>query len=96
MINPKDVYLPRDITNNNVCALFLAGLLFFDCIHPWEQQHAKFSVITFIVIIGYFSSCIKARRKIFLNFSRIATSMTINITVFPRRVRFPFKCGKSR
>ena len=26
--NPKDVYLPRNITNDNVCALFSAGLYF--------------------------------------------------------------------
>ena len=35
---------------------------------PWEPQHDKFSVITFIVIIGCFSSCIKARHKIFLSY----------------------------
>ena len=28
-MNPKDVYLPRNITNNNVCGLFSTGRHFF-------------------------------------------------------------------
>ena len=35
---------------------------FFVCIHPWKLQHARFSVTTFIVIIGCFSFCIQTRR----------------------------------
>ena len=43
-------------------------VIFLLVVIPWEPQHAKFSVITSIVIIGCFSSCIKARYKIFLSY----------------------------
>ena len=33
-MNPKDVYLPRNLTNDNVCALFLAGLHFLFVVVP--------------------------------------------------------------
>ena len=79
MIKPNDVYLPSDTTNDNVCALFLAGLRFFACSHPWEPEHAKFSVITFIVIIGCFSSCIKARRKVFLSYFEQVNDFELSI-----------------
>ena len=47
-MNPKDVYLPRNITNDNVCALVLAGLHFLFVAVP-----GKHNMLNFIVIIGY-------------------------------------------
>ena len=48
--NPKDIYLPRNISNNNVCVLFSVGHHFSVCTHFWKPQHAQFSIITIIVI----------------------------------------------
>ena len=47
-MNPKDVYLPRNITNDNVCALVSAGLHFLFVAVP-----GKHNMLNFIVIIGY-------------------------------------------
>ena len=38
--NPKDVYLPRNITNNNMRALFSAGHHFLFVVIP--RNHNKF------------------------------------------------------
>ena len=59
--NPKYIYLPHNVTSNNICALFSAGHYFSVCSHPWKPQYARFSVITFIVIMGSFCFCIQTR-----------------------------------
>ena len=62
-MNPKDVYLPCIISNNNLCALLSAGQHFLVCSHPWKPQYAWFLVQTLIIIIGCFSFCMQTRWK---------------------------------
>ena len=52
------MYLPCNITNNNVLCSWQVTI-FSVCSHPWKPQYAQFSVITFIVVIGSFISCIQ-------------------------------------
>ena len=57
MTKPQDVYLPRNIT----CVLCFREVDIFSVwSHPWKP-YVRFSVITFIVIIGCFSFCIQTR-----------------------------------
>ena len=45
-MNLKDIYLPHNISNNNVCVLFLVGRNFSVCTHLRKPQHIQFSIIT--------------------------------------------------
>ena len=42
MTNTKDVYLPRNITTDNVCALFSAGLHFLFVVLPGSNSMLDF------------------------------------------------------
>ena len=45
-----------------MCALYSRQVNVFSvCSQPWKSQHARFSVITFTVILGCSSFCIQTR-----------------------------------